>query len=76
MQAVVAALVATVGVVFLAGARNENLNAVQQQINDVAAKQQADHDKVVSADQKLTDIQSDVSEIKGDVKHLLEHEKR
>lgn len=71
IQAGVASTVATVGAFFWAGNINGSVSNNAQRIEVVAEAQKADHDKVVEMNQKLSDVSSDVSEIKQNVKELV-----
>lgn len=75
-QAGIAGLTAAVGTVFWAASTNSNIHQTQNQVAALQTEQQHDHDKIVTQDQKLKDIGDDVSEIKGDVKTLLQNQKR
>lgn len=70
MQAGVAGLVAAVGTVFWAGSTNRVISDTQATVQQLQIKQQTDHDQIVGQEQRLKDIQSDVQEIKGDVKTI------
>jgi tRNA A37 threonylcarbamoyladenosine synthetase subunit TsaC/SUA5/YrdC len=70
-QAGLAGLIAALGTTFWAGQANTSLAEARSQVQQVKDQQQADHDKLISHDTTLKDIQSDVSEIKQDVKTLL-----
>lgn len=72
-QAGVAGLIAAVGTVFWAASANSNLHTTQQQVQQLQTQQQSDHDKIVTQDQKIDDIHSDVQEIKADVKAIAQH---
>lgn len=73
VQAGVASLVAATGTVFWAASNTSNLHNTQAQVQQLQAAQQADHDKVVSQNQKLDDIAADVSDIKKDVRAIAQH---
>lgn len=72
LQAGVAGLIATVGTVFWAGNTNRTVADTQVVVHQLQQQQQTDHDRVTALDTKISDIQSDVSEIKSDIKTLVQ----
>lgn len=71
-QAGIAGLTATVGSILWVANTNADLHQTRVQVTQLQQQQQQDHDKVTAQDQKLNDIASDVAEIKGDVKTLVQ----
>lgn len=72
VQAGLAGLIAALGSTYWAGQSNVAISDARNQIAQVAAQQQDDHDKVVSLITDVTQIRADATETKADVKLLLQ----
>lgn len=72
VQTAVASVVAIVGATLYVTTAHNNASQAEAQVSKIETQQREDHDKLVTHDRQLTDIAGDVSEIKQDVKKLLQ----